>query len=94
MGKVYNGQSKLTIELNTWIDLSTATSLAIKYTKPSGKTGIYTALQRGNTKKVYYDFQTGNIDEDGTWIFWSYTGFPGGFVPGEPYKVKFYNEGT
>ena len=43
MGKIYQGQTDLTIALSTEKDLSGATSLKIKFKKPDGISGEWTA---------------------------------------------------
>ena len=93
MGKIYKNQTALRIELDTNIDLSDASSALIKYKKPSGTTGSFTATITG--EKVYYDIvSSSDLDEDGTWTFWSYVTFTSGTVaPGEAVSVKVYNEG-
>ena len=95
MGSVYNGQSKLRIELDTTIDVSGATTRIIKYKKPSGITGQWTASLKSDKQTIYYDVQVGDINEANEWTVWSHVTWTGNInAPGEPVKIKFLQEGT
>ena len=98
MGNVYNGQSLLKIELDTKVNVSTATTKRIKYTKPSGTEGTadgyYTALLDADNTTLYYEFQSGDIDEAGIWTFWPYVVIGGRVADGDRIKKKFYVPGT
>lgn len=59
------------ITLNTGIDLTTASNTVIKYIKPSGAVGEWTATTDGNN--IQYTTIEGDIDEEGNWIFQGYT---------------------
>lgn len=52
MGKIYEGQVGVKLELETSSDLSGATTAEIKYKKPGGATGAWTATVDGT--KIYY----------------------------------------
>ena len=88
MGKIYKNQTALRISLDTNITLAAGDSAIIKYKKPDGNTGSWSAII--DTPNVYYDIvSSSDLDQDGTWIFWSYVTFSGGGVaPGEPASVK------
>ena len=94
MGRIYNGQSKLRIRLDTSQDISGATA-EIKYKKPSGNTGKWTAVVEDYTNGIiYYDVVAGDVDESGKWKFWAYITFSGGLVaPGKVAVVNVYEEG-
>lgn len=62
---VYLNQSLLTLELETGVDLSTASSVRINYRKPSGTTGYWSATGTGT--KATYNVQVGDLNEAGTW---------------------------
>lgn len=94
MGKVYNGQSKLKIRLDSKVDVSGATTKRIKYSKPGGTTGYFNASVEADNQTIYYAFQDGDIDESGVWTFWPYVVFSDGRdAPGESVEIKFYTEG-
>jgi len=63
---------ELTVKDNgTVVDISTATALTIKFKKPSGTTVTQTAVfsTDGTDGKLKYTFQSGDLDETGTWEF-------------------------
>lgn len=77
MGQVYVGQIGLKIELDTLDLMSGATTQEIKYKKPSGAIGSWTATQDGT--KLYYittdpvdSAALDDLDESGTWYLQSY----------------------
>lgn len=96
MSKIYVGQSSLRLKLTTGVDITGATTLQIKYKKPNGATGEWTALEYDETNGViYYDFAANELDVSGRWIVWAYVIFSDGRdAPGEPYKFRVYEEGT
>lgn len=61
---IYKNQS-VRIELDTLIDLSTATDLEILYKKPSGATGSWTAVVSGTALVAITD--NNDLDEVGVW---------------------------
>lgn len=64
----FKTQTLLDITLDTGIDISTASSLSIRYKKPSGETGSWSGTLSGLTS-ITYGVQSGDIDEAGTWRF-------------------------
>jgi len=71
MAQVFNGQSVLSIQLDTkYSGLADATGTRILYQKPSGKKGYFNATVDGT--KLVYNVQPDDIDESGTWQFQSY----------------------
>jgi hypothetical protein len=62
---IYVNQSYVTIELDTEIDLSAGSAPKIKYKKPSGVTGEWTATVVST--RLTYELQDGDINQAGTW---------------------------
>jgi len=97
MGKIYVNQTALRLQLYVGTDVDTALSLKIKYTKPDSET-IYEFIALEPTdavKSIYYDFQEGDLNVAGQWIFWAYVTFSDGrSAPGEPVKIRVWEEGT
>lgn len=62
---IFKDQSAFDIILDTTQDLSSATSVAIEYEKPSGAEGTWTGSVSGTT--IVYTVQVGDIDEVGLW---------------------------
>jgi hypothetical protein len=75
---VYEGDVATQIILNAGYDLGTPTVLQIKYKKPSGATGNWTASVTETTKALA-TVQNGDLDEDGLWIFQIYAELQGGW---------------
>jgi len=93
---IYKNQTALKIRLDTKISLATATTLQIKYKKPSGATGTWTAaIDPVYPTRIYYDLATTSIDENGIWTLWSYVIFNDGRVaPGRACQKDIKVEGT
>lgn len=93
---IFKSQTALKVRLDTKIDLSSAASLKIKYKKPSGATGSWTATQDSTyPTRIYFDLVTASIDESGVWTFWSYVTFNDGRVaPGKACQKYIQVEGT
>ena len=92
MGKIYVGQTALTIELATGVSLS-GSSVYVRYKKPNGDTGQWDATITGDTI-VKYSAQVDDIDQAGEWTFWSKVVFGDStWAPGEPIKETIYEEG-
>ncbi|GAH06227.1 unnamed protein product, partial [marine sediment metagenome] len=66
MAKIYKGDIGTKIELNAEIDISLATSLIIRYKKPDGSIGEWTAILSG-TEKAYYNTLAEDLDVVGVW---------------------------
>ena len=92
---IFRNQTSLRVKLTTNVDITGATALKIKYRKPSGDTGEWTATSEDNsTGIIYYDIQAGDINESGNWVMWAYVTFSDSrSAPGEIVKVKVYEEG-
>lgn len=93
--KYYVGQEWLRIELTTGVNLTGITGPLIKYRKPSGTYGQFVATVSDIANGILrYDFTTGDLDEAGTWVFWSHVTFSDGrLAQGEPVEVDVYYEG-
>jgi len=97
MGKVYVNQSELRLQLDTYVSLVGATSLKIKYLKPGSTVEHEVTAQvlSSSAGTIYYDFTAGQLDTAGIWTFWAYVTFAGGGeAPGEPVKIRIWEEGT
>ena len=64
MGKIYEGQVGVRIELETSSDLSGATLTEIKYKKPGGEKGTWAATADG-TKIYFVTTVVGDLDTRG-----------------------------
>jgi len=82
MANYFKGQTNLRIELETNVDLTSAT-LAIKYMTPKGGTpGSWVATINGSdNSKMYYDADSANdLDAHGEWTFWAHVTFADGTI--------------
>jgi hypothetical protein len=95
MGKVFKGQSALRITLKTFADLEDCVSAVIKFRKPNGKTGEFTASVGDMAKGIiFHECLEGDIDSSGWWAFWAYATFADGrTAAGETAKVYIWQEG-
>ncbi|GHT53026.1 hypothetical protein FACS189450_00700 [Spirochaetia bacterium] len=95
MARIFNGQSALRITLKTFTDLEGILSAAIKYRKPDGVCGEFSAGIADSTKGViFHECIEGDIDVSGWWAFWAYITFADGrAAAGETAKVYVWNEG-
>jgi hypothetical protein len=93
MTTVYVGQNSLRIDLDTGVDISTALSVLIKYIKPDGITGQWTAT--ASTTKARVDLvTTSQLDVAGVWTVWAFVTFSDGRVaPGSPVQFIVRNAG-
>lgn len=98
MGKIYVGQTALTIDIETCADLSSASSVKIKFVRPDLSTGELTnIISITNLKKGEISWQPVDatvLNQKGVWKFWVFVVFDSGRqLSGEPYFVEIYNEG-
>jgi len=94
MGKIYAGQTALTITVTVGQDVTGGTCL-IKYQKPDDTCGSFAAtIITASTGIIQYVVTSVNdIDQSGEWMFWGYVTFASGTVAaGEPYKELIYAE--
>jgi hypothetical protein len=95
MGRIFKGQSALRIILKTFTDLEGIISAVIKYRKPDGICGEFTAGV-GDTSKgiIFHECIEGELDIAGWWVFWAFITFGDGrTAAGEAAKVFIWNEG-
>jgi hypothetical protein len=95
MGKVFKGQSSLRITVKTFIDLEDIFSAVIKYRKPNGTTGEFTAAVGDvDNGVIFHECIEGEIDTSGWWMFWAFVTFADGrTAAGEAAKVFVWSEG-
>jgi hypothetical protein len=97
MAKVYKNQSSLRLVLDTGINLTTATTLEIKYIKPDYTTGTLIGTLTGTTS-MYYDYTNtlgvSELNVSGLWRFWTRVVFSDNRIGiGEPVELMVYTEG-
>lgn len=95
MAKFKKGQ---TLEINVFIpvDITGAGTAQIKYTKPSGATGAWTATvvdaERGWLR---YTLAAASNDESGDWVVWGYVvQADASVVIGDIVPMRLWTEGT
>ncbi len=96
MNKIYTGQSSLTIRVSTTCSLVSAESCEIRYIKPDGTEGAFTASVLDSSAGIIsYDVNEGDIDQAGWWRFWAHITFTGGrSAPGDVQRVFVRREGS
>jgi len=96
--KIYVGQTALTLTLSTGIDLTTASSVEIKYIKPDKTLGSWTADvdSPATGGSISYTIQSAtDLDVSGSWKMWAYVTFSGSTVaPGDCATFTVYDEGA
>jgi hypothetical protein len=93
--KIFRLQSALRITIKTFCNLEGVLSAVIKYKKPNGKAGEFTAAV-GDTERgiIYHECIEGEIDTSGWWVFWAYVTFADGRIAaGEAARVFVWEEG-
>ena len=96
MGKIHVGQTALSFVVTVSQDITGATSTLIKYIKPSGATGSFTAtITNASTGEITYeDFTATDIFEYHNWIVWAHITFSDGKkAAGEAVQIKVFKEG-
>lgn len=95
MGKIYKGQTALRITLKTFTDLEDIDNAVIKYRKPCGTEGEFSAAVSDTSKGIiFHECIEGDIDVSGWWSFWAFITFSDGrCAAGEAAKVYVWNEG-
>jgi len=93
--KIFKGQAALRITLRTFVNLAGIVSAAIRFRKPNGKTGEFSAAVRDTDKGIIsHECIEGEIDLPGWWSFWAYIVFDDGrTAAGEAAKVYVWREG-
>lgn len=74
MSITFIGQTGVTIQVEMGIDITGASTKKIKYRKPSGETGEWTATVVSDTAGVlkYTTTTAAELDEAGLWDVWPY----------------------
>ena len=96
MAKIYAGQD-FRLRLATATDLSTATSVVIKYFKPAGASGSWAGTIASTAATVVYcDLAVSTTTgQQGFWTVWAYATFSDGTIGiGEPVRMQLYTEGV
>ena len=98
---IYQNQTAARLILQTDVNFNTdvVSSRLIKYRKPSGTTGSWTAATltgSETTGKIYIDFSASNkFDEAGSWTLWAYLTFSDGrFANGAAATYQVPTEGA
>jgi hypothetical protein len=96
MAKVYVGDFDTVIAIDVGVDVSSATSLTIKYTKPDGTSGTWTGAAGGTDNvEIQYQTNSGDIDQAGEWLLQPYvediTGAGGWDGLGEAVRLDVYD---
>jgi hypothetical protein len=101
MGKIFKSQTKLRIQVDLDLDATEdivgATPVLIKYIKPDGTEGSFTATIEDAFKGIiYYDIvSVSDIDVVGKWTLWAHITFSSGKIAaGEPFIMEVFNEGA
>lgn len=94
MSKIYAGQTDLTIQLTVNKDITGAQSTIIKYKKPTGVCGQWTAeVVDATTGIIKFKASEGEIDISGTWFAWANIVDSNGLLSiGEPAQFVVYKE--
>lgn len=95
-GKIYKNQTELKITARMAVVVTGAITKVIKYIKPDGTPGQWTAEFGTEVNEIFFeDFQANTLDQAGDWRFWGHVTFTAGkYAAGEP-EIKTVNkEGT
>ena len=96
MGKIYVGQTDLTIKLETGKNLTVTDSAEIKYRTPAGVIGFFTAVIIDFAKGIISHSVTSEneLNVAGNWTFWAkITDHQGLISIGEPFTYRIDKEG-
>ena len=94
--KIFKWQSSLRITLNTFCNLVGFIKAEIRFNKPNGTSGVFTAIvgdiENGN---ISYECKEGDLDMSGWWAFWAYVVFEDGRAAvGQTVKVYVWKQGS
>jgi len=76
MARIFQNDIGTKVRLDAGTNISAATSLKIKYKKPDGTTGLWTATLDGTNYAYYYTIM-GDLDQTGRWEVQLYVVSPG-----------------
>jgi hypothetical protein len=94
--KIFIGQSALRITVKTFCDLAEVISAVIRFRKPNGRTGEFSAAV-GDTESgiIFHECIEGDIDLSGWWAFWAFVTLADGrAAAGEAAKVYVWKPGS
>ena len=96
MSRIFMGQSALRITLKTFCDLEGVISAVIRYRKPNGITGEFSAAVSDKANGVIiHECIEGEIDASGWWAFWAFVVFADRrTAAGEASKVYVWKQGS
>ena len=96
MGKIFKNQSALRIMIKTFCNLDGILSAYIRFQKPDGKRGEFSAgVHNIEEGVILHECIEGEIDVSGWWAFWAYVIFEDGRIAaGEAAKVFIWKEGS
>lgn len=94
MKKIYV-DAPYTLQLQTGTDLTSAPTVQIRYKKPSGATGVFSATVVSSTE-MYHDLTGTENNEAGVWMFQSDAQYlsNGEHYPGETWFQKIWEPFT
>ena len=87
MSKIYAG-ADFTVNLDAGVDLSTATTLEIRYIKPDSSTGSKDASYSGTTASADITPTENTSSDYGGWRFYVYAVIDSKILIGETFKQK------
>jgi len=93
-GVPFVGDTGTRVKLDCGEDISTATVMRVKYEKPDGTDGYWTAaldLSDADTETIYYDTLAADFDQSGRWRLQSYIEMPGWAGHGEIVYLRVYD---
>ena len=95
MGRIFRGQSALRITLKTFTDLDGIENAVIRYRKPNGKCGEFSAGVSDTSQGIiFHECIEGEIDVSGWWAFWALVTFTDGrTAAGQAARVYVWQEG-
>lgn len=89
---IYVNQTNLKITVSTGADLTNVTTTLIKFTKPNGLKGQWSATP--TLSNLEYNIVTGDLNIEGTWTVWAYVVYSNGKISiGEPAEIIVKKEG-
>ena len=79
MNSIFKGQSALRITVKTFSDLEGISLAVIKYRKPDGVCGEFSAAVADTAKGIiFHECIEHEIDMAGWWVFWAFITFADG----------------
>jgi len=85
---VFIGDIGVKIILEVGADITTAIAQKIKYRKPSGESGAWTATQETATSISYTTIAATDLNEIGVWLLQSYVTMPSWALSGKIAKFS------